>query len=79
MNDMALVEYLLQKYVENTEKAETAKMKKDDFEYAYYDGKADLAFTILQERFDIKIYETDNEYIADNGICRVRVKKELRA
>lgn len=74
-NDMALVEYLLQKYVENAQKAEAAKKKKDDFEYAYYGGEANLAFTVLQERFGVKIYETGDEYIAHNGICSVRVRK----
>ncbi len=75
MNEMALVEYLLQKYVENAQKAEAAKKKKDDFEYAYYDGKAEMAHDIINERFGMKIRETDTEYIAENSVCSVRVRK----
>lgn len=74
MNEMAMVEYLLQEYAEYSAKAADAKRRKDQFDYAYYDGKADLAFAILQERFSMKIYETGDEYIACNSVCSVRVR-----
>lgn len=72
---MAMAEYLLQKYAEYSEKAADAKRRKDQFDYAYYDGKADLAFIILQERFGMTIRETDTEYIAENSVRSVRVRR----
>lgn len=81
MNLMALcdlMEYLLKKYIIYTEKTETAKKNKDDFEYAYYDGKTDLAFTILKEYCDVEeVKEVDDMYVATNGVCTVRVKKDF--
>ena len=43
MNEMAMVEYLLRQYAEYSAKTEKARKKNDDFEYAYYDGKAEMA------------------------------------
>ena len=75
MNEMAMVEYLLKKYAEYLAKAEKARKKNDDYEYAYYDGKADMAHVIINERFGMLISETDTEYIAENSVCSVRVAK----
>ena len=76
MNEMAMVEYLLRQYAEYSAKTEEARKKNDDFEYAYYDGKAEMAHDIINERFGMKIRETDTEYIAENSVCSVRVRKE---
>lgn len=75
MNEMAMVEYLLRLYAEYSAKTEKARKKNDDFEYAYYDGKAEMAHDIINERFGMTIRETDTEYIAENSVCRVRVSK----
>ena len=76
MNEMAMVEYLLRLYAEYIAKTEKARKKNDDFEYAYYDGKAEMAYEIINERFGMTIRETDTEYIAENSVCSVRVRKE---
>ena len=76
MNPMATVEYLLRQYAEYSAKTEEARKKKDDFEYAYYDGKAEMAHDIINDRFGMLISETDTEYIAENSVCSVRVRKE---
>ena len=78
MNPMATVEYLLRQYADNETKTEEARKKKDDFEYAYYDGKAEMAHDIINERFGMTIRETDDEYIAENSVCSVRVRKEQK-
>lgn len=75
MNEMAMVEYLLKKYAKYSAKTEEARKKNDDFEYAYYNGKAEMAHDIINERFGMLISETGTEYIAENSVCSVRVKK----
>lgn len=75
MNGMATVEYLLRQYSEYSAKTEAARKKKDHFEYAYYNGKAEMAHDIINERFGMLINETDDEYIAENGVCSVRMAK----
>ena len=68
MNPMATVEYLLRQYAEYSAKTD---------EYAYYSGKAEMAHNIINERFGMVIGETDTEYIAENSVCSVRVKREI--
>lgn len=72
-NDMATVEYLLRLYAENF------VASKDTWDYTlrfYYLGKAEMAQEIIEKRYGMKIRETDTEYIAENSVCRVRVKRE---
>lgn len=40
-----------------------------------HNNRADLIEEIIQERFGMKIRETDTEYIAENSVCSVRVAK----
>lgn len=75
MNEMAMVEYLLKLYARYDQEAINAQECEDDYEAMYYSGKADLAHTIIQERFGCQIKETDTEYRAYNRICSVRVLK----
>ena len=76
MNDMATVEYLLRQYAEYSAKTEEARKKDNDYEYAYYNGKAEMAHDIINERFGMTIRETDTEYIAENSVCSVKVTKQ---
>lgn len=59
-----MIEYLLKLYADYSEKRETAKVENDSYLTAYYDAKADLAHTILQECFGVSIDETETAYIA---------------
>lgn len=76
MNEMAMVEYLLRLYAEYDQKSINSQECEDSYDEIYYSAKADLAHTILQERFGMTIRETDTEYIAENSVCSVRVRKE---
>ncbi len=78
MTDKAMAEYLLRIYAEYTALSKAARKKNDDFAYAYYDAKADLAFMILQEKFGMEISETENEYIAYIAKSSVKVEKRRR-
>ena len=72
MNEMATVEYLLRLYAENF------AASKDTWDYAlrfYYLGKAEMAQEIIEKRYGMTFHETDAEYIAENGACKVKVKK----
>lgn len=72
-NDMATVEYLLRQYAENF----TAS--KDTWDYTlrfYYLGKAEMAQKIIEKRYGMTFRETDDEYIAENSVCSVKVKRE---
>ena len=73
MNEMAMVEYLLKKYALLLYKADNAP--RADLIYYLY-GKAEAISEIITDRFGMKIRETDTEYIAQNSVCSVRVRKE---
>lgn len=77
MNEMAMVEYLLKKYAEYSAKAKKAEDEDYvfDYEHTYYSGEARMARDIIVERFGMKIRETFNEYIAENSVCSIRVKR----
>ena len=75
MNEMAMVEYLLRYYAKYDKETINAQECEDDYEAVYYSAKADLAHTIIQERFGMQIEETDTEYRAYNSVCSVSVKK----
>lgn len=76
MTNAAIAEYLLQQYAEYTAKSISAYTENDFDYYFYCDGHADLAFAMLQEKLDMVIYKTNNEYIARNAKISVTVKKE---
>lgn len=76
MNEMAMVEYLLRLYAKYMKGYLKAIVKEFVVEGGYYDSKVALISKILSERFGMKIRETDDEYIAENSVCSVRVKKE---
>lgn len=73
MNEMAMVEYLLKEYAKYD-------LWSDDWPYdgdkTWYLAKMDMAKDIIQDRFGMTFRETGTEYIAENSVCSVRVKKE---
>lgn len=75
MNEMAMVEYLLKKYALLLYKADNAT--RADLIYYLY-GKAGAISEIITDRFGMKIRETETEYIAENSVCSVRVRKEQK-
>ena len=72
MNDTAMVEYLLRQYAVNFA---AHRETWDNGLAAYYLGKAEMAQKIIEERFGMTLRETGTEYIAENSVCGVRVKK----
>lgn len=73
INEMALVEYLLKKYSFIAERCNGIWV--DYLPKEYYKGKRDQLKEIIQDRFGMTIRETDTEYIAENSVCSVRVKR----
>lgn len=77
MNPMATVEYLLRQYAFFSLQFKSAKKVKSDFAVEYYRARLDQIKEIIQDRFGMVIGETDAEYIAENSVCSVRVKREI--
>lgn len=75
MNEMAMVEYLLRLYAKYDEWSDLQSWQGYDFAVAYAEDKR-LIKEIIQDRFGMTFRETDTEYIAENGVCSVRVRKE---
>ena len=76
MNEMAMVEYLLRKYAFFSLKLKSAIKNKSDFAMPYYCARLDQLEEIITDRFGMQIEETDTEYIAENSVCSVKVRKE---
>ena len=72
MNDTAMVEYLLRQYAVNF--AAHKDTWDSDLSF-YYLGMAEMAQKIIEKRFGMTFHETDDEYIAENSVCGVKVKK----
>ena len=75
MTELEIIKYLLTKYAGYSAKANDAKKRKDDFDYAYYNAKEDFALTVLQECFGMNVCETGDGYVAYGGGKSVEVKK----
>ncbi len=73
MNPMATVEYLLRQYAANLAAHNCAA---DPGLAYFYLGKAEMAQEIIEERFGMTLRETKTEYIAENSVCSVRVRKD---
>ena len=79
MNEMAMVEYLLKKYafsmdvLKDALKTDIAKISLR--ESTRHNNRADLIEEIIQERFGMKIRETDTEYVAEISVCSVQMAK----
>lgn len=78
MNEMAMVEYLIKQYAMCKSRIkytiENSSGYGPDTIRAFWQGEADAIKTVIN-RFGMKIRETGTEYIAENSVCSVRVKK----
>ena len=77
MNEMAMVEYLLKLYAaRDKELRYFCKSGDNDVVVYHLEGAQEETRYLFRDRFGMTIRETDTEYIAENRVCSVRVRKE---